>query len=77
MLAPMKLQHIRMIAISVMLIGAFLLLSMTFIAFNSGTLLTGIELKMFSVGLAAGGLITILGAILFARPSLGQLGTSR
>ena len=77
MLAPMKLQHIRMIAVSIMLIGAFLLLSMIFVAFNSGTSLTDIELKMFSVGLAVGGLITILGAVLFVRPSLGQLGTSR
>lgn len=76
MLSPMKLQHIRMIAVLTTLIGVFLFLSMIFVAFSSGTLLAGIILKMFVVGLIAGGLMVTLGIILFLRPSIGQLGTS-
>ena len=75
MIGPMKIQHIRMIATLVMLIGAFLLFSMIFIAFQSGASLSGIALKMFVAGLVAGGVITILGGVLFTHPSLGQLGT--
>ncbi len=76
MIAPMKNKHIRMIAVLVILIGAFLFFSMIFTAFQSGTLLSGIALKMFVVGLVAGGVILVLGGVLFTRPSLGQLGTS-
>ena len=76
MLSPMKLQHIRMIAVLTTLIGAFLFLSMIFVAFSSGTLLTGIVMKMFIVGLVAGGLMVTFGLFLFLRPSIGQLGTS-
>ncbi len=76
MLSPMKLQHIRMIAVLTTLIGVFLFLSMIFVAFSSGTLLAGIIMKMFVVGLVAGGLMVTLGIYLFLRPSIGQLGTS-
>ena len=77
MIALMKLHHIRMIAVLIMLIGTYLFLSMIVIAFQGGGLLTGIVLKMFIAGLAAGGVITIVGGILFVRPSLGQLGASQ
>ena len=73
----MKLHHIRMIAVLVMLIGAFLFLSMIGIAFQSGALLTGVALEMFIAGLVAGSFITTLGGVPFTHPSLGQLGTSR
>jgi len=76
MLSPMKLQHIRMIAVLITLIGAFLVLSMIFIAFSSGTLLTGIVMKVFVVGLVAGGLMVTLGIFFFLRPSIGRLGTN-
>ena len=75
-MAPMKLQHIRMIAVLVMLIGSFLFFSMVFVAFHSEALLSGIALKTFVAGLVAGGVITVLGGVLFTHPSLGQLGTS-
>ncbi|NKB96888.1 MAG: hypothetical protein GKR90_00090 [Pseudomonadales bacterium] len=77
MLAPMKLPHIRMIAISIVLVGAFLFLSMIYIAIKNGALLTGIQLEVFTAGLMAGSLIMSLGAVLFVRPTLGQLGTCR
>jgi len=77
MFTPMRLPHIQMLASMIMFIGGFLFLSMIVVAFQGSTLLTGIAFKMFVVGLSAGGLITILGAVLFLRPSLGQLGTSR
>ena len=73
----MKLQHIRMIALLIMLIGAFLFLSMISVAFHAATLPTGIALKMFIAGLLAGGVIIVLGGILFFYPSLGQLGTNQ
>ena len=75
MLAPMKLQHIRMFGILIMLIGALLFISMIFISLQGEALLTGIALKMFIAGLAAGGVITTLGGVLFKYPSFGQLGT--
>ncbi|XOV84162.1 MAG: hypothetical protein ACFHXK_03380 [bacterium] len=73
MLAPMKLQHIRMFGVLIMLIGVFLFISMVFIALQGEALLTGIALKMFIAGLAAGGVITALGGALFRYPSLGRL----
>lgn len=76
-MAPMELQHIRMIGALVMLIGAFLFLSMVVIALQGEALLTGIVLKMFIAGLAAGGVIMVVGGIFVIRPSLGQLGTSQ
>ena len=77
MIAPLKLQHIRMVGAFVVLIGAFLFASMTLIALNSGVLPTGDALKMFVAGLLAGGLIMFLGGIVFIRPSLGQRWTRR
>ncbi|MCR9260309.1 MAG: hypothetical protein NXH95_11340 [Pseudomonadaceae bacterium] len=77
MFAPMKLAHIRMLALAIMSIGIFLFVSMIVIAFQSPALLTGIVFKMFVFGLLSGSLITLVGAILFRCPSLGQLGTDK
>jgi hypothetical protein len=76
MLAPMKLDHIRMIAVLVMIIGLFLFSSMIFITLSNAAVPTGIAFTMFAVGLISGGIMAAFGVVFFLHPKLGHWGTN-
>ena len=75
MVKPLSSGHIQFVAGLIMLIGTFLFSSMVLIAVGNLAALAGEILMMFIVGCAAGMIITALGALLFFKPKLGQLGS--
>lgn len=76
MSSSLEPRYTRIIATFVMLIGLFLVSSMTYIALSSAEFPAGVTLKMFVIGLIAGGVITAFGAILLRSSKLGALGSS-
>jgi hypothetical protein len=72
---PLNLRHIQVLAGFIMLIGTILLSSMVIIALGNLAALKGVVATMFIVGCAAGALIVAVGAVLFFKPKIGQLGS--